>query len=296
MTALRAPRNRRWFAEEVGRALGEEIPWATGKLGVTERSFLMHRRLLRDRPDPHRLAAFELSMRVRGLRQAGIFPAEAEFYREFTPRYRNDVAALDCIGVFPQHERATVAVIGGLGGELVSAWDQEPDRSSPDDPERCFLPRLAGRRVLLVSPFAELLRQRRNAETFEAVWAKTGKRWFHPAAIDAVELPYGFAAATHRSYATALDLRDHVAAEMAARDYDIALIAAGGLGIPLAVAAKQQGRVGLSLGGHLQIVFGILGARWRERGDWQERYFNDAWIDLPQRYRPDPATTGENYW
>jgi hypothetical protein len=128
------------------------------------------------------------------------------------------------------------------------------------------------------------------------VWAKIGKPWFQPRSVQALELPYGYARATHARYGTAFDLLAETVDEVGRRRFDVALIAAGGLAIPLATAIKDQGRIAISLGGHLQVLFGVLGARWRDKRSWQERYFNDAWVDVPERYRPDYAETGENYW
>ena len=44
------------------------------------------------------------------------------------------------------------------------------------------------------------------------------------------------------------------------------------------------------------MLFGVLGERWRGRRKWARNYFNDAWIELPERYRLRPGrvpkTTG----
>lgn len=145
-------------------------------------------------------------------------------------------------------------------------------------------------------PFAELLRERANRATFEAVWRKTGKPWFEPSSVEAVELPYGFTRATQERFETALDLLADLRARVAERDFDVALIAAGPLGEMLAAAAKSHGRVGFSLGGHLQVLFGVLGRRWRALPEWDRDYVTEAWIDMPERYQPDPAETDEDYW
>ena len=63
----------------------------------------------------------------------------------------------------------------------------------------------------------------------------------------------------------------------------------------LAAAVKRLGRVGVSLGGHLQIVFGVAGERWLEREDWRRLYINESWTRIPDRYVP-AGRTGENYW
>jgi hypothetical protein len=286
------------FLSDLRGALDHGRGLAAGKLGFTERALVQYPLLLEREATGSRLRAFELALAHRALRHGGVFPPEPGFLARFARLYSGAVAALDCLGVvarvWPQDE----PLLGALGfrGVAVDYLDQEPDRSSPADERRCWLPFVGGRRVLLVSPFAELLRERATRETFEAVWAKTGKPWFEPAAVDAVELPYGFAHTTWERYPTALDLLAEIEAKVAARTFDVALVGAGVLGSMLAVAVKRQGRVGISLGGHLQVLFGVLGQRWRERPDWQRRYVNDAWIDMPERYRADARETGEDYW
>lgn len=94
-------------------------------------------------------------------------------------------------------------------------------------------------------------------------------------------LGFGFDPATQRRYGSALD---DVVERIAALDFDVALIAAGGIA------------TGMSRGGHLQVMFGVHGQRWLSRREWREEIINDAWIGVSDRYRPDPAWTVEDYW
>ena len=70
------------------------------------------------------------------------------------------------------------------------------------------------------------------------------------------------------------------------KDFDVALIAAGGLSIPIASTIKNMGKVGIDLGGHLQFIFGVIGQRWRDQENCKTNYFNDYWIDMPAQYKP----------
>src|SRR5207237_192469 len=83
---------------------------------------------------------------------------------------------------------------------------------------------------------------------------------------------------------TCLDLLGEIEQRVDEHDYDVALIGAGGLGVPLATLVRSRGRVGISLGGALQVLFGVFGERWHSRESWQERYFTDAWVNMPARY------------
>ena len=282
------------FAAMVGAALDEGRGFAAGKLGGSEQAWML-RGVVRERErDPRRRRAFDAALGFRSLRHAGVWPTDAGFQERFSDEFAAACAELDAIGLFADAFDASLELLSHHRppGRLMRFEDQEPPPAGARD---CWLEHLRGRRVLLVCPFAELLRERARRDVYEATWRRTGKRWFEPAAVEAVELPYGFEPATQERYATALDLLDEVDDRVAGRELDVALIAAGGLGIPLAARVKGRGGVAISLGGHLQVLFGVRGDRWRERPEWEER-FTDAWIDVPARLRPDPALTGEDYW
>jgi hypothetical protein len=286
--------DRAEFAAMIGAALDERRGFAAGKLGGSEQAWML-REVVRGRErDPRRLRAFDAALGFRSLRHAGIWPTDARFQERFSDEFAAACAELDAIGLFADAYDAALELLSHHRppGRLMRFEDQEPP---PDAARDCWLEHLRNRRVLLVCPFAELLRERARRDVYEATWKRTGKRWFEPASVDAVELPYGFEPATQERFATALDLLADVDGRVAAREFDVALIATGGLGIPLAARIKRRGGVAISLGGHLQVLFGVRGDRWRERPEWEER-FTDAWIDVPERHRPDPALTGEDYW
>jgi hypothetical protein len=64
--------------------------------------------------------------------------------------------------------------------------------------------------------------------------------------------------------------------QMAEVEYDVALIAAGAYANPLVIEAKAAGKVGINLGGCLQLYFGIRGRRW-EGNALLQGAFNEAW-------------------
>ena len=55
---------------------------------------------------------------------------------------------------------------------------------------------------------------------------------------------------------------DFMKGEILAMDFDIALMACGAYGFPLAGEIREAGRQAVYMGGVLQILFGILGRRW----------------------------------
>jgi hypothetical protein len=290
--------DRTQFLAELRAALEAGRGYAAGKVGNTERMVLLYG-LMRERlREPVQLRAFELALANHTLRHSGIFPTDRDFLSRFADAYGEAISQLDCVGLLPERPEsdATLVVEHGFRGGTIPFTDQEPDRSAPANENRCYLPFLRGRRLLIVSPFADVLSQRAERTTFERVWSKTGKPWFEPADVRALTIPYGYSPQTWARYPTALDLLAEIRAQMRSVAYDVALIGAGLLGSMIAVAAKEEGCVGLSLGGHLQIVFGVNGERWRDRANWRRRYFNDAWVELPESARPGEGESAENYW
>lgn len=288
------------FAAMVGAAITARQGFAAGKLGTSQQHWMVYPILRAHARSPLSVAEFFRSKVVpHALNNAGVFPATPEFLLRYNEIYVESVGALDSVGLFLEGDDMESMIVRHYRlTRLIHFQDQEPDRATDGAAGACFLPHLRGARVLLVCPFAELLRDRATAETYEAVWSKLGKRWFEPESVDALEFPYGVAASTRARYADALGLLDEVRKELDRRTYDVALIGAAGLAIPLAAHAKSRGKVAIDLGGHLQIVFGVIGKRWRAWPDWRQRYFNAHWIDMPERYRPDQAGVCDDgaYW
>jgi hypothetical protein len=292
--------SREGFLNGLSAALAGGRGYATGKIGICEIQRLNYSILAAKLGKNHKLLkALASHLIFHSLKQQALFPPDPDFYLRYNEFYVAEMRELDCLGVFPELMDRTLPVIEffRLGMPLVAYLDQEPDRSLPSREDNCYLPYFEGKKLLLVCSFAELLRERATEDVFERVWAGTGKRWFHPKSVDALEFPYGYSATTHERHENSLKLYEEITSEMARRDFDAALIGAAGLGIPLAAFAKKLGKAGISLGGHLQVLFGVLGKRWRAREDFRA-YINDAWIDMPARYRP-PETDiadGGAYW
>jgi hypothetical protein len=291
--------DRKGFVEAVMGAAASSSPYAAGKIGHTEQAILHYPLVLERETDPLRIRAFEISIVSRASLLGGVFPADRDSIRRFSLRLASDLGELDCLGLLDDTWGGELELLRGhrYEGEVIHFLDQEPHRGVPADDRLCYLPAFRGRRVLIVCASAELLRERATAETYEAVWSKIGKRWFEPASVEALPIPYTYdpeaAAARHGS---ALDLLEEITERIASSDFDVALIAGGSLGIPIAVSVKRLGKIGISLGGHLQIVFGVHGERWLSQPSWHRDYFNDAWIRMPAEYVPETSAPEVDYW
>jgi hypothetical protein len=279
-------RSKAEFISAIASAVRNRTGFAAGKIGGSER-FCIYWPILRGRTrDPRRLRAYEVALGHHGEVQTGIFPRDPGFYERYYEFFVEQARQHDFLGLFGDPNEPAIFRHYQLGNRLMDYQDQEPDRSCPDDPASCYLPEFAGKRLLLVSPFAPLLRSRANQATFESVWANTGKRWFHPSAVESLSVPYGWSSEVQQRHGDSIRLLRSLTDDMDALSYDAALIGAGGMGIPLAAHAKARGKVAIALGGHLQVLFGVLGERWRNSQSWRTKYINRAWIDLPEEYVP----------
>jgi hypothetical protein len=286
------------FIAAVAAALRGRTGFAAGKLGPSE-LFCLSQPLVRSTvKEPHRLRAYEVALGRQGETQTGTFPRDPGFYLRYFDAFAGHMRSLDFLGLFGFPKEQAVLRHYRIANRVMDFRDQEPDRSVPDDPRACYLPHFAGKRLLLVSPFALLLKSRANRETFEAVWAKTGKRWFHPRAVEALVVPYGWSKPVQAQHGDSFRLLEHLYRQMERSEFDVALIGAGAMGIPLASYAKSLGRAAIVLGGHLQVLFGVLGKRWRESEEWQRNYINSAWIDPPPEYVPTEEVLVDDgaYW
>lgn len=76
-------------------------------------------------------------------------------------------------------------------------------------------------------------------------------------------------------------------------DFDIALIGAGAYGLFLADYCKQLGKIGIHIGGNVQLMFGIKGKRWDN-----QNLYNESWVRPSDEEKPDGFENIEDgcYW
>jgi hypothetical protein len=207
--------------------------------------------------------------------QAGFFPVDPKHLERFALLFLENCRQVDLLGSWSRDESRMPL---SLRPCRVPLGDLDP--FSHGEP---WSEALAGRKVLVVHPFAQTIRsqyQRREAlfkdprmlpafelQTFQAVQSLGGqcpgfKDWF--AALDWMQQG------------------------IAALDFEVAIIGAGAYGMALAAFIKRElGRKALHLGGTVQIMFGIRGRRWDQWPKFSEGFYNEAWV------RPSPAETPE---
>lgn len=152
---------------------------------------------------------------------------------------------------------------------------------------------LAGKRVLVVHPFAE---------TIEKQYAKRNLIFennllpdFTLKTIKAVQ-----SAANEKSaFEDWFDALESMKQQIDNEDYDICIIGCGAYGFPLAAHVKRMGKKAVHLAGATQLLFGIKGKRWEEFVVWPyQNLFNENWVRPAAVEKPSNAVVieGACYW
>jgi hypothetical protein len=293
--------SRTKLIQSVEESIKQNKGFAFGKLGFSEQCLLGYLPFKRSNPNNIQLKAYESMLRYHCEIQFGVFPTDSEFLNVFAKFYTNHVRQIDILGVFQVIQEYTIIHENDLANLFIPYLYTEPDRSIPSDESNCYLQYFNGKKLLFISPFADLLKFRANKETFEQVWYKIQKKWFYPSCISSLEIPYSYVNSfqTHSSFNSSIDLFDSICSKISKIDFDVAFIGAGALGLPIASYIKNQGKIGISLGGHLQVLFGVRGSRWDRDANWTSNYMNEFWIEMPEKYHPankSILTDNGAYW
>lgn len=292
---------RIYLIQKIKESVEQNKGFAMGKLGFSEQSLLGYLPFKDTNPSIVKLKTYEAMLRFHCENQFGVFPTNATFLHEFAQFYKHHVQQIDILGLFQAEQEEKVIKENELIAQYIPYQFTEPDRSIPANEKNCYLPFFEGKKILFISPFADLLKSRANKDTFEAVWLSIGKKWFWPSEINAYEIPYSYVTSvnTHKKYTNSMNLFDSICAYIKEVDFDIAFIGAGALGLPIASYIKKQGKIAISLGGHLQVLFGIGGGRWSKDKFWTTNYINEHWIEMPKKYHPENKsflTDNGAYW
>lgn len=253
----------------LAQAMAGGGPLGVGKIGGLEAEATGHFLGARQRGAPYpRLMRGQMFLNV------GLFPDTDESLDAFCRALIAAAATMDVMGVM------------GYSGEPAVLRDHAPQaRLIPlraldpwyfDDP---WSRHLAGKRVTVVSPFAETIARQyaRRAE----IWP--GCDVLPEFELRTVRMPLspGLSPPIEPDWQTRL-ARIQEAVEAA--PYDVLLVGAGGISLLLAAHAKAMGRIGFHMGGPTQVLFGVRGRRWDMEPFFQER-MTAAWV------RPDDSET-----
>lgn len=221
---------------------------------------------------------------------AGFFPNETHVIEKYCQLMISDTKQLDILVTWFGKEPLITGDVKNLTqiglNEAEPWWQTNP-----------WTRYLKNKKVLVVHPFAELIESQykkrdklfKNQEVLPEFYLRTIK------AVQSI----GGQGGQFRTWFEALEWMKN---EMNKKDYDIALIGCGAYGFCLAAHAKSCGKKAIHMAGALQLLFGIIGARW-EDPKYHPKFnyrllFNKHWVRPDEKYKPKGAELVENscYW
>lgn len=223
-------------------------------------------------------------------RNAGFFPYDLKAAKKFARRALEDAAEIDILGSYLEQEKyVSGALPNAIRVNLEGYY-------APFLWENPWTRILKGKKVLVVHPFADSIKEQYN---------KREKLFDNPdvlpefaklTVIKAIQSEGGNGDKTgFPDWFQALQYMEH---EMDEVDYEIALIGCGAYGMSLAAHAKRMGKVAIHLASWTQILFGIYGKRWVEDQNTYKRFINEFWIRPGEKEKPENAELIEGgcYW
>lgn len=237
-------------------------PFAAGRIGGTEL-----KAMIACQPQSKNAARKE-EARSLLICLSGFFGGMEDFER-FARLMETSLGSLDLIGVwYNQMEDYMLSHYGGkdlLYGRLegLEPW------YCPNAP---WTRSLKGKRVVCVHPFEESIinQYRKRTELFPKTDILPE---FQLRCVKAVQTLYG---QEDRRFQNWFEALDYMYEEVMKEDFDIALIACGAYGLPLAARLRDAGKQAVHMGGALQLLFGIRGTRWNDF-EQLKPFYNEAW-------------------
>lgn len=268
----------------ISSAILSGTPLALGRLGGVEASILMWAKTI-PRTWERMLLSSSFTDTSLGATNAGIRPRNKISYRIFSDILWEALENLDLQGVWSEgYEAACLPLLKKRA--LFDVETIAPDGSNPSH----WMFSLEGKRVLVVTPFKE---------TITKQIPKLGKIWNEGTRMKGVDFcliqfPYLI---DEQCTETWWEVYNKIGDHVADGDYDVALFGCGGLGLPFSSLAKNAGKVGIHLGGHAQLLFGIYGKRHLEQ-EWSKMKINAAWTRPIESEVPESALRVEErcYW
>lgn len=247
-------------------------------------------------------SSFEFDNRIKNLEElhlnAGFFPKHEDMAKQWADLYLRCCRDLDCLcawnyrfGLFVEEENIFAKYTPDA--QVISQMSV----LTPFFEENPWTRALKGKKVLVIHPFDKSIRM--QYEKRHLLFSGRPEMLPSFAELHTIKAVQTIVGNTDSRFNTWFDAYKWMCDESDRIDFDIALIAAGAYGLPLASHIKRKGRKAVHIGGGLQLLFGITGTRWKSDPAFRlGELVNENWVvPLPEE-RPVNALKIENgaYW
>ncbi len=268
---------------EILLAFDSGKPFTLGKIGTSELNSLFVM-FLKKNNISHPILQYSNSFIFNISRLSGIYPDTEENINNYLERFTEYLKELDICAIWNQNREFEITLMKSCNPNFkqIELIDIEPFYF--DIHWSYFLKK---KNVLVISSLSKSIETQYKIK--DKVWTNGLLPDFNLITLDFPTIYYLVNSDKQQTYPlNSIELLDNYIEKIRNIDFDIVLVGAGAYSIPLIIEAKRMGKIGIHLGGGLQILFGIKGARW-DSHNIINKFYNEHWK------RPYPEETPDNY-
>ena len=223
---------------------------------------------------------------------SGVFPEKEETFLQFSEEYIKALGNADLNAYWGSVLMEEHMIAHSMSKTCVQYAKRALEPFQYQEP---WTVALGGKKVLIVHPFSELIKQQyqRINEIFP------GKKILPDFDLNVVKAIQSSGTATPEEYTDWVNALDSLFNQCIGKTFDVALLGCGSYAVPLGSRLKNAGKQAIVLGGMMQLLFGIKGARWEASRSDIVAMYNEAWVRAGEKYLvkgADKIGDGPAYW
>ena len=266
------------------KGLVTDSPFFAGRLGSNELECMVEYYYLLHRDSGGR-NSYHDNLKLVMKQGAGFYPTDDQYLDRMVELYTEDLKQMDFIWSMWLSRFENLLYKQFASGSAFALYD---DTALPYDIENPWTKALEGKKVLVIHPFEQSIRQNyenrgklhKNKDLLLEFQLQTMKS----VQSIAEEMP---------EYSTWFEALKAMEKQIDSIDFDIALIGAGAYGLPLGAYCKRIGKKAVHIGGMLQLLFGIRGKAWDKLGLYNENWTSPTKEEHPKGYM---SVEAGRYW
>ena len=147
-------------------------------------------------------------------------------------------------------------------------------------------------KLLVFSPFGKSIEK--NFKNFDKIWNGKIKPNFE---LQSITYPTALTITEDSKFKDYKEIYDHHIKIINETDFDVGIFGTGYTGLLFASECKKIGKSGIHLGGATQILFGVLGNRWKDSEEFKP-FINENWSYPSKEETPRDVNSVEDacYW
>lgn len=194
--------------------------------------------------------------------------------KQWTDQFKKDLQEADVLAIYKKEaymEHYMVNIYAKSAKKMLRFdIDDWFDEAIP------WLNALEGKKVMIVSPFVELIRE--QYEKRKLIWGK--KNILPNMELKLLKSVWFVDKEDNGGFNSWFDALDSLIQEAKEIDFDVAIIGCSHFSTFLAAEFKRWGKQAIQYGGVLQMLFGIRGERWDNDPEYHKyhNYYNEYWV------------------